>query len=223
MTHRSDDNIALDGTKLEVLAGHYTDTYSVIQGVLKKRDRLFAGILALLFVMLFQLYAPIESSNFIAKLIADKLEISEALNFIYVQSAIWFLLLSACIKYFQAVVHIDRQYGYIHSLEAVISAEFEGGAFTREGSSYLEDYPAFLNWASFLYTILFPLILVSVLAAKIISEFRISGHGEPLVWFNLLMFLSLLVSIGLYLHVVHAKRNRAPTKTENTIPTRHED
>jgi hypothetical protein len=196
----------LDGTKLEVLSEHYSDTFSAIQSSLKKRDRLFAGMLTLLFLMLFQLYAPAETSNFIAELIADKLESNEQVNFVYVQSAIWFVLLAASVKYFQTVVLIERQYDYIHSLEAIISVEYDGQAFTREGASYLEDYPAFLNWASFLYTVLFPAILVAVSVTKIINEFWITGYAEPLIWFNALMFLFLLVSVGLYLNVLHSKK-----------------
>ena len=53
---------------------------------------------------------------------------------------------------------------------------------------------------------LFPVILVVVSVTKIISEFRIAGYAEPLIWFNAPMFLFLLVSIGLYLNVLHSKK-----------------
>lgn len=206
MPHRINTVREMGDTKLEVLAEHYSNTFSAIQAGLKKRDKLFASMLILLFVMLIQLYAPTESSDFIAKLIAEKLESDEQVNFIYVQSALWFILVAASVKYFQTVVLINRQYDYIHSLESIISIEYEGQAFTREGAAYLKNYPAFLNWASFLYTVFFPAIFVVITAAKIFNEFRISGGAEPLVWFDALMFLFGLVSVGLYLTVLHFNR-----------------
>ena len=195
--------MSLDDAKLDVLAGHYSETSELIQVSLKKRDRLFAGVLLILFVMLFQLYAPSESTAFFSELMAEKMGASEGINFIYIQSAIWFVLLAVTIKYFQTVVFGERQYDYIHSLEETISAEYGGQAFTREGSSYLEDYPAFSKWTSFLYTVLFPAILVIVSAAKIVNEFRVFGRSELLVWFNALMFLFLLISVGLYIKMLH--------------------
>ena len=206
MPRRIDTYMDLDGTKLEVLSDHYSNSYAGIQASLKKRDRLFAGTLALLFLMVFQLYAPTESSNFFAELIAEKLDTSETVKFIYVQSAIWFVLLAAAIKYFQIVISIERQYKYIYSLESIISIEYDGQAFTREGASYLAEYPAFLNWASFLYTVLFPAILVVVSATKIVYEIQKLGFGEPLIWFNGLMFTFLVISILLYLLGLHSKK-----------------
>lgn len=195
----------LNDTKLQVLNEHYAQTYEFLYSHLKKRDRLFAAVLALLFAMLFQLYTPQDASFLISKLISTKLGLKETINFLYIQSVIWFLLLAIVIKYFQAVVYIERQYGYIHSLEKLLSKPYEDGAFTREGVSYQKDYPAFLNWASFLYTILFPSILIIVSFSKIISEFNDHGFDEVLVWFNGVIFLFTIFSIVLYLIMIHFK------------------
>ena len=202
----------MNDTKLEVLAGHYSDTFAFIQATLKKRDRLFAGVLLILFVMLFQLYAPSESSTFISKLVAEKLGADEGINFIYIQSTVWFVLLAASVKYFQAVILVERQYNYIHSLEMTLSADYGGESFTREGASYLAEYPLFLHWTSFLYTVLFPTILVLISGAKIFFEFKVFGCSEFLIWFNALIFLFLLVSIGLYLKVIHFKKESEETR-----------
>ena len=157
----------LDNTKLQILSEHYTHTFDFLQSHLKKRDRLFMGVLLVLIVMLFQIYTPNEASGLITQLISNKLELKTPINFLYVQSIIWFVLLAIVIKYFQSVVLIERQYSYIHSLENILSKQYGDGAFTREGDSYLNDYPVFLNWASILYTILFPALLVVVILSKI--------------------------------------------------------
>ncbi|KKL58030.1 hypothetical protein LCGC14_2229480 [marine sediment metagenome] len=196
----------MDNTKLQVLSAHYTHTFDFLQSHLKKRDRLFLCVLIILIVMLFQLYTPQEASNFISQLITNKFKLSTAINFLYIQSIIWFVLLAVIVKYFQSVVFIERQYNYIHSLEKLLSKEYEKKAFTREGESYLKDYPLFLNWASFLYTMLFPAILITVIFGKIISEFKQFGFAQILIWFNFLIFLFLVVSICLYMYVIHFKK-----------------
>ena len=115
------------------------------------------------------------------------------------------MLLSVVIKYFQSVVFIERQYTYLHSLEDNLSSEYNGQAFTREGKSYLSNYPAFLNWASFLYTMLFPAILAVVTTSKIVSEYRQYGYSEVLLWFNVLIYIFIMISLGLYLYGIHFK------------------
>jgi len=206
MTHQNESQVSMDNTKLQILSAHYAHSFDFLQTHLKKRDRSFLRVLVLLIVMLFQLYTPKEASNFISQLIINKFKLSTAINFLYIQSIIWFVLLAVVVKYFQSVVFIERQYNYIHSLEDLLSKEYEKKAFTREGESYLKDYPLFLNWASFLYTMLFPAILIIVIFGKIISEFKQFGFAQILVWFNVLIFLFLAVSICLYLYVIHFKK-----------------
>jgi hypothetical protein len=200
----------LDTAKLQILSEHYTHTFDFLQSHLKKRDRLFIGVLLLIIVMLFQIYTPDETSSVITQLISTKLDLKTPINFLYVQSVIWFVLLAIVIKYFQSIVFIERQYGYIHALENILSSQYGDGAFTREGDSYLNEYPVFLNWASFLYTILFPTILVVVITSKIISEYKQYGIGEILIWFNFLIFIFISISIALYLYVIHFKKKKRP-------------
>ena len=199
----------MDIEKLQILSGHYTHTFDFLQTHLKKRGRLFAGLLLILAILLFQIYTPSEASSLISSLIEKKLEIKTAINLLYIQSIIWFVLLAVVIKYFQSVVFIERQYAYLHSLEDNLSSEYNGQAFTREGKSYLSNYPAFLNWASFLYTMLFPAILSVVTTSKIVSEYRQYGYSEVLVWFNILIYFFIMISLGLYLYGIHFKhKNR---------------
>lgn len=199
----------MDTTKLQILSEHYTHTFDFLQSYLKNRDRLFLGVLSILIVMLFQIYTPNEASGFITQLISGKLALKAPINFLYIQSVIWFILLAIVIKYFQSVVFIERQYSYIHSLENILSSQYGDGAFTREGDSYLNDYPVFLNWASFLYTILFPAILVAVVISKLISEYKQYGCSEVLIWFNFLIFLFIIISVALYLYVIHIKKKKS--------------
>jgi hypothetical protein len=192
--------------KLQILSNHYSHTFDFLQTHLKNRDRLFLVVLVLLAIMVFQIYTPIETSKIISQLVTDKLCIKSPINFLYIQSIIWFVLLAIVIKYFQSVIFIERQYSYLHSIENILSKDYKDGAFTREGKSYLDDYPVFLNWASFLYTILFPAILAIVTTSKIIGEYKQHGCSEILVWFNGLIFLFIIVSLTLYIYGLHFKK-----------------
>lgn len=195
----------MDSEKLQILSEHYSHTFDFLQSHLKKRDKLFMLVLMILAVMLFYIYIPLEVTNLVNQLIEKNLEINTHIDFLYIQSIIWFILLAIVIKYFQSVVFIERQYSYLHSIEELLSSEYEKSAFTREGKSYLSNYPAFLNWASFLYTILFPAILAVISTSKIVSEVKQYGINEPLIWFNALIFLFIIISLGLYFYGIHFK------------------
>jgi len=192
--------------KLQILSQHYSHTFDFLQSHLKRRDRLFMWALLVMSIMLFHIYIPNEVSNIFEQLIEKKLEVKTQLNFLYVQSIIWFVFLAIELKYFQSVIFIERQYSYLHSLEDLLSSEYQKPAFTREGKSYLSNYPAFLNWASFLYTILFPAILAVISVSKIVSDCKRWGLNEPLVWFNILIFVFTIISLVLYLYGIHFKK-----------------
>ena len=198
--------MSLTETKLQVLAEHYKNTFDILQDSLRKRDRLFLGVLCILIVMLFQIYTPQEASNLIEQFISEKLNIKTQINFLFIQSLIWFGLLSITLKYFQAVIAIERQYNYIHGLEKQLSNEYGQEAFTREGVAYLKDYPIFLNWVSFLYTIFFPTLLLIISSARIFSECRTVGFKTLLVWFNMAIFLFIVISVVLYLIVLFRRK-----------------
>ena len=198
--------MASDDTKLEILSEHYKNTFDFLQKNLKQRNRLFLYVLCILILMLFQLYTPQEASNLMSQFVSSKLNLSEQMNMLFVQSIIWYGLLATTLKYFQSVVFIERQYNYIHQLEEQLSKEYEEKAFTREGVSYLKDYPKLLSWASCLYTIFFPVILLIISIFKIVSECKLLGFKQILVWFNVAIFLFIAISVILYLIALHVKK-----------------
>jgi hypothetical protein len=98
---------------------------------------------------------------------------------------------------------VERQYPYIHKLEE----EIGGGVLAREGKAYLEKYPIFSNWMWLLYTIVFPVLLFSIVLAKIISEITyacINGWSYT-THLNIVIALLIIISISLYLFSLHSK------------------
>ena len=199
----------MDSSKFQILSEHYVHTFDLLQRSLRNRDNLFLGLLFILAVMLFQIYSPSIASNIISELVGNQLDTNANINFDYIQSIIWFSLLAVVVKYFQSVFFIERQYDYIHSLEVTLSFDYEGVEFTREGKSYLNSYPIFLDWMSFLYTILVPVILALVISAKIFTEYQGFFLNGVLFWFNLLIYFFIFISLCLYLYGIHFKSKSA--------------
>jgi len=193
-------------TKVEVLHAHYVDTFSHIRRALGQRDRLFAYIVIGVTVMLLQVVAPRDTDAAIGRLISEKLALSGTLSLSVIGTVLWFALLGLIVRYFQTVTYIERQYAYIHSLEELLAAHYGGAAFTREGKFYLSDYSLFSKWTWSLYTIVFPSLLVVVLALKLASEFCREPSLGWLFAFDALTFGAIGVSVALYLVSIHGKR-----------------
>lgn len=193
----------MEDTKLQILHDHYKDTFAHLQNHLKTRDRLFFFILVVVTLLLFQVFSPQEAGDAISQFVSQRLELKEPIDISIIGSVIWFSLLAIALRYFQTVVHIERQYAYIHGLEEQLSPNFDNKAFTREGKSYLSDYPLFSSWAHTLYTIVFPILLLVIVGVKIFSEWASSEHLSSTLVFNSAIALFILVSTGLYLLLVH--------------------
>lgn len=195
-----------DDARLQALHAHYLDTFAHIQATLRQRDRLFLFILILISVMLLQMVAPEESERAISEVVGAKLGLSTPLDISVLGSVIWFALLALVVRYFQAVVHLERQYDYIHDVEDQLSRSFDGKAFTREGQAYLGNYPLFSRWTWVLYTILFPGLLIAVLGLKLGTEVYRSETFGLRIAFDAVAFAAVFVSTVLYLALVHFRR-----------------
>ena len=200
------ESLKVEEFKLQLLHDHYKDTFFYIQEYLKLRDRLFLFILIVVTFMLFQLYSPASAGEAVSHFITKKLELKSPIDITFIGSIIWFGLLSLVIRYFQTVVHIARQYKYIHQIEEQLSTHYENKAFTREGKSYIEDYPLFSSWEGILYTIVFPALLIVLVIAKIVGEICQTGSISLLLSVNVTIALFIVLSTLFYLLLVHFKK-----------------
>lgn len=186
--------------EIQILFEHYNDTYRIIQGKIKQRDKLFAYILITLIFMLFIVYSPKDAPLVLSQFLSKQIGLNNPIDFSFLGSVLWFLLLSFIIRYFQILIGIERSYCYIHKVEAELSAGLKQKLFSREGASYLDDYPLFLNWASSLFNIGFPCVLVVVATAKIIFEvYSGLNNFSFLLLINILFFLAIIISLVIYL------------------------
>lgn len=192
--------------KLLLLHDHYKETFNHIQNHLKLRDRLFAYVILIVTLMLFQIYSPTGSTEAISELLIKKLELKTPIDVSFLSSIIWFTLLSLVVRYYQTVVHIERQYDYIHKIEDQLSPEYDRKAFTREGESYLKDYPLFSSWAWILYTIVFPVFLLIIVVVKIVGEIRQTEGITILLSINTIIAFCILLSSLFYVSLVHFRK-----------------
>ena len=153
------------------LCSHYKDTYKIHLVSIKQRDSLFYFLLVILALFSLQVTSTELVNNALSNYINKQLDIGIDKHSNLFGTLLWFLLFGFSSRYYQTVVQIERQYGYLNHLEEIISSKYVGThAFTREGKSYLNEYPIFSNWMWLLYTLVFPLITLLCITIRIYGE-----------------------------------------------------
>ena len=201
--------------KLAILHEHYRDTCTVMQSQRHTRDRYFYFMIIVVAIAWFDLAAPEGFANAVGDVLRTQFALTTVPDLEYVRSVLWFLLLGLTVRYCQAALGVERQYTYVHELEATLAKHVEGG-FRREGEAYLSDYPMFLNWAHHLYSLVFPVVLAAVAVAWTYRQIPDHSPWSFAVWFNCTVTLALLVSLGLYLHAFYTRDNRRLAKGEQS-------
>ena len=195
-----------ENTRVQLLHEHYNASFENVRAHIRTRDRLFLALLALAVVMLFQMAFPAQAATELGTQLVKTLGLSQPIEAGFLNSLVWFCMLCLIVRYGQATVYVERQYHYLDGLEARINALGEANDVTREGKSYLKNYPLFSDWTHFLYTTVFPLILGVLLVYRIESEIAsVSAFSWRLVVDGLLCG-GCLVSIVLYLVHIYFKR-----------------
>lgn len=197
-----------DDTKFTALCSHYSDTFANIKESIKLRDRLTALILLVLTFLALYTFWPTDAITAFSRMSEQKLGVAISVDVSFLGSIVWFALLIVVVQYTQVVVYIERQYKYIHKIEKELHKHFDNSvAFTREGKSYLKDYPKFSDWIWILYTIIFPLVLGVVVLVKIISEWVACFNSITVsLLFNTSISVFILISIILYMFFIHRQK-----------------
>lgn len=169
---------SLGETEFDNLCSHYKDTYEIHLGSIKQRDTLFYALLVILALFSLQVTSTDLVNGALSGYVNKQLDISIDKNSNLFGALLWLLLFGFSSRYYQTVIQIERQYDYIHHLEEIIGSRYTGTrAFTREGKSYLGEYPLFSNWVWLLYTLAFPLIILLCITIRIHGEL---GNYEAL-------------------------------------------
>lgn len=194
--------------QLSLLHEHYRDTCAVMQSQRRTRDRYFYWVMVVVAVALFDWTAPEGFAGAVGDVLRVRLQLSNPPDLAYVRSLLWFLLLGLTVRYCQAALGIERLYSYVHQLEATL-AHHVGSGFRREGEAYLSDYPVFLSWAHYLYSLVFPVLLAAVAVGWTYQQIQRRPPWSLSVWFDGAVTLMLLASLAMYLHGLHRRGGQA--------------
>jgi len=191
---------------LEILYDHYKETCNITTEVIRRRDRLLIYVVLTLALLAIQGILPEVSVSALNNILSNQFGITTFIDLSIIGSVVWFLLLLFILRYCQTSIFVERQYTYLHELEGRI----ENGLISREGKSYLNNYPIFSNWMWLLYTVIFPALLLSVVLVKVVSEITLACFNG---WsfttsFNLVISILIIVSVFLYLFSLHSKNKK---------------
>ena len=210
--------------KLGILAEHYSETYTYLQLVVKKRDRLFVIVLVIAAVLMIFMTNPEPWQELLNRFLNSQAGSEDPISMLDVPligTLLWFGLLAVGHTYFQTVLHIQRQYDYIRKLEKEIQPQVGEVAFTREGKHYKQYSNVFSNWTKFVFWILFPVIMLVFIVFWAITLF-----GMHLAVFytvlNTTMPVLFLVSMGLYLYQLFEKEKKNSEQPAESPATANE-
>lgn len=189
--------------RLTILNDHYKETVADFKKTGKSRDGNFLAMLILVGVMAFQFVSPSHSQSVLTQIAHEKLGVDAALSVNFLGSLVWFALLYVAIRYFQAVINLEKQYNYSHDLEEQLSKHYDGKAFTREGKTYLKDYPIFSDWVHIVYRTIFPILLLIVVTVKILGEWLAATRSAIPLALDSVLYVALLITIVLYMYSLY--------------------
>ncbi|MGL5098752.1 MAG: hypothetical protein ACRC6B_01745 [Fusobacteriaceae bacterium] len=160
----------------------------------------------LIILSLFSL--QITSSDFVNSVIGEvfykQIGVRIENNYSLLSAMLWLLLFGTTSKYYQVVIQIERQYNYIHHLEEMININYnKTKAFTREGVSYLNEYPLFSSWIWFIYTLAFPTLILTSIMVRIRWELANTDFLSFSQFSSLLLYFLIGTSTILYMIKLH--------------------
>lgn len=203
----------MEEAKFNNLCSHYKDTFDIHRASIKQRDTLFYGLLIILAVFTLQL----SSTEVVVSVVNDYvnkttgIKLGKSADFI--STLLWLLLLGFTTRYYQVVLGIERQYGYLHALEEKLNGYYpESKAFTREGKSYLSKYPLFSNWIWLLYTVFFPSLIIFCVIMRTNSEIEGMQSIEVNQIIDFICYLVIATSSILYIYRLHESSIQNITK-----------
>lgn len=201
----SDDN---DTKLVEVLSRHYSETFDQLKEVVARRDRLFLYILFVIFILLVYISSPTVMSDWVNSFFSSQVAGStgtamQPLIDVSVIGVVLLLgLLSFSHTYFQTVLHVERQYDYVYQLEVQLSSYFNDKAFIREGKHYRNYKRKFSAWTKIIFWYLFPFLYLLFIVYWLWFLFTTSQTPVGYKIVDLLITVSILISLGFYLLAV---------------------
>jgi hypothetical protein len=171
----------------------------------KKRDTFFVMLCIGITLLFCFLLSPSEVFNSIYKMVEGYFSLELPFQITILQSFVWVIILYFFIRYIQTNIYIERQYKYIEQLENKIAEQTEI-EFNRESKNYENEYPLVLNMIHIIYTWVFPVMSILIIALKIYFEKIQRINIVPLAFDTIIALIIILLNI-FYLTFLHKKKS----------------
>lgn len=186
-----------DEVKYSTLYDHYKETISYLKGDLAKRDKLTWILFSLLIVYFLVEFKTVESINIANFIVKDKLGESILINYNLLVTAMLLSILLITMKYFQLCLNIEKQYSYIHNIEDKLNSISEERLITREGYSYLKEYPLLSALLHRIYVVFLPVGIITSMVIKI--NMLVKNPLSIVMIFNIVIGSAIIVITFLYI------------------------
>lgn len=210
--------------RAELMLEHHKDTAERISFHWRLRNRIFLFLLVVISLMGLDAYSsellPDLTNAYLASTLTSENGKPPTFDFSAVGSAVWFILLSLTIQYYQRSIHVARLYEYISDLEVRLSKSMGGNYISREGGAYFSEdgasddeaiagayvdkRPLFLRAVGPLYVYIFPMLLTIAVITMLVKDNL--DFDKTTDFFNL--FLGTVIVFYNILYIIWAKWRR---------------
>lgn len=190
---------------LGVLYDHYKETYNLSKEAQSRRNKSFLVLCVLEAFSFLILIRPEKALELFLNRINNEFGATMEISNTIVQTLLWLIITYVMIRYVQDTLYVERQYLYLSQLETTISKDLNGKVFSREGDSYLNDYPIVLNFIDLYYKTLMPILFVIINSVRIYNEW-INIHGITLaIACDTVLYISIFIIMLFYFFEIHPK------------------
>lgn len=193
---------------LETYYDHYKETYSLSKEAQSRRNRNFVVLCLLEAISLMMVINPELICGLLNDATKVKLETTIQISNGIFQTLVWILIAYVLVRYVQDVLYIERQYGYLDTLEQKIGQlmeeKKENSIFTREGDHYLTSYPIVLNLIDLFYKFFSPILFTVINIAHIVREWQSGNMGGSLAVDTVICFVIVIIT-WFYFFEIHSK------------------
>lgn len=126
---------------------------------------------------------------------SSKLKCNLLVSSSIIQSILWIILFIYTLRYYGQNINIDKKYAYIHKLEEEINSIDQHETLTREGKSYLNNYPLPGNITYYSYRLIIPTIYTLVILIKLYTESKVQSNYVITIFQCIVRLLCAFVNI----------------------------
>lgn len=184
--------------KSEQLYDHYKETCGLNRNACKERNKFFILLVVGILVLLLLSVRPGFAADLAIAILKGRVDIDITPSIRLLQAGTWMFVLYSLMRYIQANIKIEKDYLYIADLEKKLAQC--GIDVSRDGKSYIEEYPKVQDFISVIYSALCPTIYIVCFSYKIYLEWVNSlPQISPVLIFDSVLAAICIVLVLFYL------------------------